>query len=132
MMADNHGAALANRKLEGFARDRMQEQAGYQYGVYEPLDPALLPPLYIAYANSVRAGSAEMVCAGDPTNLGYLTVWAADYLARGHTLTFTPGSYNVGGPVGTVHYYGQNEELPLGQPLTITKANLAQYGVTGH
>jgi ABC-type sugar transport system substrate-binding protein len=83
------------------------------------------PPLYAAYANSVRAGSAEMVCAGDPTKLGYLTVWAADYLARGNT--FAPGSVNVGDPVGTVQYYSQNEELRLGQPLTITKANLAQY-----
>ena len=83
------------------------------------------PPLYVAYANSVRAGSAEMVCAGDPTKLGYLTVWAADYLARGNDLT--PGSYNVGDPVGTVRYYSHDEELRLGQPLTITKANLAQY-----
>jgi ABC-type sugar transport system substrate-binding protein len=83
------------------------------------------PPLYIAYANSVRAGSAEMVCAGDPTNLGYLTIWAADYLATGHPLT--PGSYDVGGPVGTVQYFTANEELRLGRPLTITKANLDQY-----
>jgi glucuronokinase len=39
-----------------FARDRMREEAspsGYQYGVYEPLDPALLPPLYIAYKGEV-------------------------------------------------------------------------------
>ena len=33
-----------------FARDRMTEQHGYQCGVYERLDPALLPPLYIAYS----------------------------------------------------------------------------------
>jgi ABC-type sugar transport system substrate-binding protein len=86
------------------------------------------PPLYIAYANSVRAGSAEMVCAGDPTNLGYLTIWAADDLAVGHTLA--PGTYDVGGPIGTVHYYGHNEELRLGRPVTITKTNLAQYGIS--
>lgn len=88
------------------------------------------PPLYVAYANSVRAGSAEMVCGGDPTHLGYLTIWAADHLATGHTLTLSPGSYDVGGPVGTVRYYSQNEELRLGQPLTITKANLDQYGIS--
>ncbi|OHB70543.1 MAG: hypothetical protein A2V70_18650, partial [Planctomycetes bacterium RBG_13_63_9] len=42
-----------------FARERMQEHCGYPCGVYEPLDPALLPPLYIAYStetsNSVAA-----------------------------------------------------------------------------
>lgn len=29
--------------------------------------------------------------------------------------------------MGTVQYFGQNEELRLGQPLTITKANLTEY-----
>ena len=51
--------------------------------------------------------------------------WAADYLEGGHT--FAPGSVNVGGPVGTVQYFSQNEELRLGQPLTITKANVGMY-----
>ena len=88
------------------------------------------PPLYVAYANSVRAGSAEMVCAGDPNHLGYLTIWAADHLASGHALTLTPGSYHVGGPVGTVRYFSHNQELRLSQPLTITKANLDQYGIS--
>ena len=36
-----------------FGRDKMREQAGYSYGVYEPLDSVLLPPLYIAYKDSV-------------------------------------------------------------------------------
>jgi ABC-type sugar transport system substrate-binding protein len=85
------------------------------------------PPLYVTLASSVRAGSAEIVCAGDFTKLGYLTIWAADYLAGGHTLT--QGSYGVGGVVGTVHYYRHNQELRLGQPLTITRANLDQYGI---
>ena len=83
------------------------------------------PPLYVVPARHVRRGAEEIVCAGDPVKLGYLVVWAADYLARGHT--FAPGSYDVGGPVGTVQYLGQDAELPLGQPLTITKANVDQY-----
>jgi len=83
------------------------------------------PPLYISWVRNVRHGAEEVVCAGDPVKLGYLVVWAADYLARGHT--FAPGSYDVGGPVGTVQYLGQDAELPLGQPLTITKANVDQY-----
>jgi glucuronokinase len=36
-----------------FAQERMREQCGYGYGVYESLDPALLPPLYIAYKGEV-------------------------------------------------------------------------------
>jgi ABC-type sugar transport system substrate-binding protein len=86
------------------------------------------PPLYIDWARSVQAGAEEIVCAGDPIKLGYLAVWAADHLARSHALTFTSGDYNVGGPVGRVHYYRRNQELRLGQPLTITRANLAEYG----
>ena len=82
-----------------------------------PVDPGL--------ARYVRRGAEEIVCEADPAKLGYLTVWAADYLAGGHS--FAPGSYDVGGPVGTVHYYSHNQELRLGKPLTITKANLAQY-----
>lgn len=86
----------------------------------------LCPPVYLPwYGRNIQSGAEEIVCAGDPIKLGYLTVWAADYLGSGRT--FTPGPYDVGGPVGTVHYYSQNEELPLGQPLTITKANVDQY-----
>jgi glucuronokinase len=33
-----------------FARDLMQQESGYRYGIYERLDPALLPPLYLAYS----------------------------------------------------------------------------------
>jgi len=83
------------------------------------------PPVDDPYLTSVRLGAEEIVCLGDPAKLGYLTVWAADYLAHGHT--FAPGSYDVGGPVGTVQYFSHNQELRLGQLLTITKANVAQY-----
>jgi len=83
------------------------------------------PPVDDPYLTSVRLGAEEIVCEGDPAKLGYLTVWAADYLARGHR--FAPGSYDVGGPVGTVRYFSHNQELRLGQLLTITKANVDQY-----
>ncbi len=33
-----------------FAREVMREECGYRCGVYERLDPALLPPLYLAYS----------------------------------------------------------------------------------
>jgi glucuronokinase len=33
-----------------FARERMQERGGYLCGIYEPLDPALLPPIYLAFS----------------------------------------------------------------------------------
>lgn len=36
-----------------FAPERMREQHGYLCGQYEPLDPGLLPPLYVAYNTDV-------------------------------------------------------------------------------
>ena len=36
-----------------FARERMEEIHGLPCGVYEPLDPKLLPPLYVAYDANV-------------------------------------------------------------------------------
>lgn len=36
-----------------FACERMQEKCGLRCGVYEPLDLALLPPLYLAYSTDV-------------------------------------------------------------------------------
>lgn len=42
-----------------FGLQTMQSEAGYVYGQYEPLDPSLLPPLYVAY-------SAE---EGEPTEV---------------------------------------------------------------
>ena len=86
---------------------------------YAPIDPDLV--------TDVQRGAEELVSAGDPVKLGYLTVWAADYLASGHA--FAPGQYNVGGPVGTVSYFSENHELRLGQLLTITKENVDQYAV---
>jgi glucuronokinase len=42
-----------------FARERMEEHAGLRCGVYEAMDPRLLPPLYLAY--SVEAGEPTEV-----------------------------------------------------------------------
>lgn len=36
-----------------FSRDRMRERQGLMCGAYEPLDPALLPPLFLAYSADV-------------------------------------------------------------------------------
>src|SRR5262245_33069683 len=33
-----------------FAPEKMQEQGGFLHGHYEPLDPGLLPPVYLAYS----------------------------------------------------------------------------------
>jgi ABC-type sugar transport system substrate-binding protein len=73
----------------------------------------------------VRNGSTEFVYGGDPVKIGYLTVWAAHYLLTGHR--FKPGAYDVGGPIGLVWYHASRQELRLGQPLTITKANVDVY-----
>jgi rhamnose transport system substrate-binding protein len=79
-------------------------------------------PQLIGY---VRSGAAELVYGANPNALGYLTVWAAHYLLTGHH--FRPGAYDVGGPIGLVYYYAKNQELRLGQPLTVTKDNLPLY-----
>ena len=42
-----------------FARERMEEHAGLRCGLYEAMDPGLLPPLYLAY--SVEAGEPTEV-----------------------------------------------------------------------
>jgi rhamnose transport system substrate-binding protein len=83
------------------------------------------PPLDSDLAAYVQQGAEQVVCSVDPAELGYLTVWAGNYLASGHT--FKARRYDVGGPVGTVRYYRHGKELRLGRPLTITKANLAHY-----
>jgi glucuronokinase len=36
-----------------FVKERMRERSGYSFGVYERLDPTLLPPLYISYKADV-------------------------------------------------------------------------------
>jgi DNA-binding SARP family transcriptional activator/ABC-type sugar transport system substrate-binding protein len=74
----------------------------------------------------VRSGVAELVYASDPVKQGYLTIWAAKYLLTGHH--FRPGvAYQVGSPIGLVWYHPKHRELRLGQPLTITKANVDLY-----
>jgi rhamnose transport system substrate-binding protein len=73
----------------------------------------------------VRSGAAELVFVANPIKLGYLTAWAAHYLLTGHH--FRPGAYQVGGSIGVVYYYAKHQELRLGQPLTITTANVDLY-----
>ena len=79
-----------------FARDRLEEADGLRCGVYEPLDPGLLPPLYLAY--SLDAGEPTEVFhnnlrgrfqQGEPAviaamaRLGELTAEARAALLRG-------------------------------------------------
>jgi rhamnose transport system substrate-binding protein len=73
----------------------------------------------------VKSGAEELVFTDNPVKLGYLTAWAAHYLLTSHR--FRPGAYDVGGPIGVVYYYAEHQELRLGQPLTITDKNLAEY-----
>jgi rhamnose transport system substrate-binding protein len=100
-------------------------KAGKVGQVFAAGDGQNCPPVDPQLATYVRQGTEELVCEGVPTKLGYATAWAADYLAGGHT--FRPGKYDVGGPVGTVHYFAPNKELRVGRPLTITRANLDKY-----
>jgi rhamnose transport system substrate-binding protein len=83
-------------------------------GGMTPVDPQL--------AGYVRSGAAELVYVDSNFKLGYLTVWAANYLLTGHHFRF--GAYHVGGPIGQVWYYPKHRELRLDQPLVITKKNV--------
>jgi glucuronokinase len=67
-----------------FAAERTRKRAGFAFGAYEPLDPALLPPLYVAYAE--EAGEPTEVFhnrirtrydAGEPAVVGAMRKFAA-------------------------------------------------------
>ncbi len=63
-----------------FSRDLIERQG---HGNYEPLDPALLPNIYLAYRTSLREGTEvfhsnvrERWQAGDPAIVNAMTHWA--------------------------------------------------------
>jgi rhamnose transport system substrate-binding protein len=81
-----------------------------------------ITPVNPQLAEYVRGGAAELVYVDSNLKLGYLTVWAANYLLTGHH--FGSGAYQVGGPIGQVWYYPGQRDLRLDQPLTVTKKNV--------
>ncbi len=66
-----------------FAEERMQKKCGLWCGVYEPMDPALLPPLYVAH-HTDAAEPTEVVHndlrgrfrRGEPAVLAAMKRWA--------------------------------------------------------
>jgi len=63
-----------------FSREIMQRQG---HGEYEPLDPALLPPVYVAYRTALSEGTEVFHSdvrakwqAGDPEVVGAMRTWA--------------------------------------------------------
>jgi len=69
-----------------FSREVMERQG---YGLYEPLDPELLPSLYLAYRTSLSEGTEvfhnhvrERWRAGDPAVVEAMRTWAG-YAERG-------------------------------------------------
>jgi glucuronokinase len=71
-----------------FSRELME---GRGYGSYEPLDPALLPSVYVAYRTSLSEGTEvfhstvrERWRAGDPAVVEAMRTWAG-YAERGRT-----------------------------------------------
>lgn len=84
-----------------------------------------MTPVNPQLAGYVRSGAAELVYVDSNSKLGYLTVWAANYLLTGHHFRF--GDYQVGGPIGQVWYYPKHQELRLDQPLTVTKKTLDHF-----
>ena len=66
-----------------FSKDQMSHQHGYQCGVYQRLDPALLPPLYIAYSTeesepteATHAPLGDRYRRGDPAVLNAMQQFA--------------------------------------------------------
>ena len=67
-----------------FAKEHMTEQMGLPCGIYEPLDPKLLPPLYVAYSaddseptEAVHNPLRARFQAGDPAVLAAMLKFAA-------------------------------------------------------
>jgi glucuronokinase len=67
-----------------FARERMRERCGYKCGHYERLDPALLPPVYVAYDPEVSEPTEVFhndirgrFNRGDPQVVGAMAHFAA-------------------------------------------------------
>ncbi len=63
-----------------FSREHMERQG---YGIYDPLDPAILPPVYLAYRTSLSEGTEvfhstvrERWNSGDPQVIGAMQRWA--------------------------------------------------------
>jgi len=75
-----------------------------------------------AMVGYVRSGATEDVMAGDPIKLGYLTVWAAHRLLTGHH--FKNGTYGLAEWRLRVSYHSKNQELRLGEPITLNKNNI--------
>ena len=68
-------------------------------------------------------GIVQTVILWNTTNLGYLTVRAAAMAADG---TLAPGAASLdGGRLGAIEVRG--EEVLLGTPLVMTKANIDQF-----
>ena len=99
-------------------------QAG-RIGQIFPAGNGGMTPVDSTLAGYVRSGAEELVYVDSNAKLGYLTVWAANYLLTGHRFRF--GAYQVGGPIGQVWYYPKHRELRLDQPLTVTKKNVNFY-----
>lgn len=81
-----------------FGRDVMEEVCGLDCGVYEPLDPTQLPPMYVAYATDVSEPTEALhrplralYDQGDPKVVAAMerfasyAVDAREYLSRGET-----------------------------------------------
>ncbi|MFE3169229.1 autoinducer 2 ABC transporter substrate-binding protein [Streptomyces sp. NPDC059224] len=70
----------------------------------------------------VTSGAMAKVVLWNPTDLGYLTVWAGKQLAEGKS----PKTNGVGDIKG-ISYQEDLKTLLLGQPLVFDKNNIAQY-----
>ncbi|MET7762902.1 autoinducer 2 ABC transporter substrate-binding protein [Streptomyces sp. NPDC005336] len=75
-----------------------------------------------AMKNHIKSGAMAKVVLWNPSDLGYLTVWAGKQLVEGKTL-----DASTVGKIKGVSYNGADKTLLLGEPLVFDKGNVAQY-----
>jgi glucuronokinase len=101
------GAGLQDRVIQvyeglvymDFAKSLMESQG---YGNYQPLDPALLPPVYVAYRRSLSEGTEVFHNdirgrwnAGDPEIVEAMSTWAS-FAERGRKALLDGDSETLG------------------------------------
>src|SRR5256885_9942009 len=90
-----------------FAAERMRETHGYRHGLYERLDPGLLPPVYIAYKADVSEPTEVFhndirgrYNAGEPAVVAAMTTFAG-LAAEGRTALLARDHDRLGELMGT-------------------------------
>ena len=72
----------------------------------------------------VKEGVTDSVILWKTEDLGYLTVYAADAVAKG---TLKPGDKSIQAPVPSANFEIQGDNIMLGKPFIFNKDNIDQF-----